>query len=768
MSDHLDLVTTLGADLAARRAPDVAVDRRLGGVERQVGDATLLGVVEVVLSVYLGEGRSRRASDVYCLLRTIAACGRTEIIRDGAVVAAPFPELREMPWPDGGKGLRALGLTRPQLGQLWLRAQHEQGSMAVLDREILCTLVPLELWGVLAALIVEGPGIVVERLERYLLELAMRPVRPNRARRPGATHSKRCLTSFATTLRRVMGILSDLHRRGAVHPSLSEWGAPPRVKVPRAAAANTDRSAPARHQLRHTYRRLDAAYKERFGVGCADDELAVLEAGVADQLVARGAWRLGRNRALFGLLCVTGSRIGAALALMLSDFNPVHVDPDGNVGPAIALRPGKTMEADDVRWKPLPTGAGQMIQAHVLLTRRLALETDGPGEFTRRRRARLPEDYPLFPASIKYLERPWHSSGFYEALAGRATGPPARQTPWFGVLRRDTQTGEAPPDGRLGYSPHALRRAALQMVRDGGREFCEERRLPHSPEVIASALLDHEIRSDPYGYADHNTLQGRERLSSLGAQIAWEMLTTDRGARRIKNAAAYREAVRKRDVLKAELDRTSREIAAAVQQARAARKVPADLLLDLLANDERSELQTRLAAVEAEIHNLIHSPRTMIAAPDDISDEQLRREIEAFEKTVRQNHAKPKRAAPHHPDPIRDWITIPELAEVLDISYPTAARWVRGEHLPHPAGDPRNPWPADNVPVDVSLGERRRRIWTGGVNAAVIRTEAQNARLAQLLAQPPKGWSDKHVSGPLRLPEPFASRREAAHDGERG
>jgi integrase len=525
------------------------------------------------------------------------------------------------------------------------------------------------------------------------------------------------------------------------------------VKVPRAAAANTDRSAPARHQLRSAYRTLDTAFKERFSVGLEGDELSVIEAVPAGQLVARGAWRLGRNRALFGLLCVTGSRIGAALALMLSDFDAEHVDPDGNVGPAVALRPGKTMEADDIRWKPLPVGAGQIIQAHVLLTRRLALETDGPGQVSRRRHDRLPKDYPLFPASVKHIERPWDRSGFYEAIAGRVSRPPVRKSPWYGVLRRETQPDHMPPGRcahRLGYSPHTLRRATLQMVREGGREFCEERRLPLSPEVIASALLDHEIRNDPYGYADLNTLQGRERLSRLGAQIAWEMLTTDRGARKMKNAIVHHEAARKRGILKAELDRKNREIAAAVHQARAARKVPAGLLLDLLVNDERTALQTRLAATETQIHNLLYDPKTLIPAPDDLSDEQLRQELEAFEKTVGRNQAQPKRTALRRPDPIRDWITIPELAEVLDISYPTAARWVRGEHLPHAAGDPRNPWQPESVPVDASLGERRRRIWTGGISPGVIRTEAQRARLAQLLAQPPKGWSAKHASAPLR------------------
>jgi len=92
---------------------------------------------------------------------------------------------------------------------------------------------------------------------------------------------------------------------------------------------------------------------------------------------------------------------------------------------------------------------------------------------------------------------------------------------------------------------------------------------------------------------------------------------------------------------------------------------------------------------------------------------------------------------------------------------------VRGEHLPHPAGDPRNPWEPASAPVDVSLGARRRRIWVGGLKPSFIRSETQRARLAHLLAQPPKGWSDKHVNAPLELPEPFASQREASSlDGE--
>jgi hypothetical protein len=629
---------------------------------------------------------------------------------------------------------------------------------------MLATLVPFELWPVLATMVVEGPGIAVERLERYLLELSMRPVRPSRAREPGATHSDRSLTSFATALRRVMGILSDLHRRGAVHPALLQWGAPPRVKIPRTAIpANTDRSSPALHRLRHALRSLDNEFKERFAVGPTDDELAAIEAIPANRLVERGAWRLGRNRALFALMCTIGSRIGATLALTVDDFEPEHIDPDGRVGPAIALRPGKVISGDDIRWKPLPNGLARMIRSHIVLTRRVALETDNPGDDARRRRDALPEDYPLFPASVKHLERAWDRSGFYEALAGRVTRPPARGRPWYPVDRRamDGKTASrAVRKATLGHSPHTLRRATKQMVRTGGIEYCGEHNIPIKPEVIADGLLDQDIRSDRYGYADLNTPAGRERLSRIGALIAWEMLRADRGARKCGDTAGLERAVRKCNILRAELDRMNGKIGAAVAEARLAKSVPADLLLDLLANDERDTISARLTEAEANVQFLLHDTRARIPMPDDMSDEALREEVEAFDKARRRLPAADRPAKTRLPDAIRDWILIREHAHVFGVVYATSARWAGNEHIRYPVGHPRHPWKNTVAPVDTSLGERRRRIWVGGINPALIHGPAQE-RLAQILAAFPTGWPEDRAKAPLVLPEPYSSQYDA-------
>jgi hypothetical protein len=46
---------------------------------------------------------------------------------------------------------------------------------------------------------------------------------------------------------------------------------------------------------------------------------------------------------------------------------------------------------------------------------------------------------------------------------------------------------------------------------------------------------------------------------------------------------------------------------------------------------------------------------------------------------------------------VRDWITIKEFHELARKSVAQVSRWVAGKHLPHPDGDPRNPWPSDEV-----------------------------------------------------------------------
>ena len=97
----------MGSVLVRSKVADPTAGRR-GVVDSQIVDPALWRVVEAVLSVYIGEGRSTDGGDLYVLARTIAACGRTAIIRDGIVVPPPYPDLRE-------RHIRQAMLTRHRL-----------------------------------------------------------------------------------------------------------------------------------------------------------------------------------------------------------------------------------------------------------------------------------------------------------------------------------------------------------------------------------------------------------------------------------------------------------------------------------------------------------------------------------------------------------------------------------------------------------------------------------------------------------------------------
>jgi hypothetical protein len=140
----------------------------------------------------------------------------------------------------------------------------------------------------------------------------------------------------------------------------------------------------------------------------------------------------------------------------------------------------------------------------------------------------------------------------------------------------------------------------------------------------------------------------------------------------------------------------------------------------------------------------------LIPVPDDIPDEQLR---DLFDQIESQIENQIIAREPTLPEPVRKppWLTVREAAELLGISYPQMARWVNVQHLPFPAGDARNPWQPNAVPVDTSLGPRRRRIAVEGINPRYIRTEGQQRRLAELLATWPKRWKETHCRAPLKL-----------------
>jgi hypothetical protein len=290
----------------------------------------------------------------------------------------------------------------------------------------------------------------------------------------------------------------------------------------------------------------------------------------------------------------------------------------------------------------------------------------------------------------------------------------------------------------------------MQMIEQAALDYLPEHHRELHSDDIFEALVDHEVPGDRHGYLDRNTLHGREILSGIATELAWQMLTTERGARRVRDSERYRDRLKRREVLEQELQRLSHEISYLLKDRPRRNGLAAQTLLELRALDEqRDQIRTRLHALDLELEKLRHDNRTQIAVPDDIPDEDL---IDQFNQIDRELNGQPGNGASTPlPKPIRDWITIPEAAGLLGVSYQQSARYANGRHLPHPPGDPRNPWPPDAVPVDTSLGPRRRRIAVEGINPTYLCTEPQQRRLAELLARWPKGWSESDCNAPLTL-----------------
>lgn len=290
-----------------------------------------------------------------------------------------------------------------------------------------------------------------------------------------------------------------------------------------------------------------------------------------------------------------------------------------------------------------------------------------------------------------------------------------------------------------GYSPQTLRRAALQLVRRGARGYCEEHDLDADPECLAEVLLDHkELKADTMGYADIDTVQGRIRWSKIAIAINWEMLTTDRGARRVPDVPRYREALELEKALGAELKREERELDQLCDSCFNA--VSSGLVVEMMvAFDRIRRIQQSLADTKETLRALERDRDSWRILPDDAPDEKG---IDL--KAVRRGESGAARTIA--PDPARWFLTVTEWAEFAG-SLATARRWAGGK-LPYRDGDPRNPWQPGQGTVDESLGPRKRRIDVDKINPRYFDTSAKRARRDEILATTPRGFTRQECARP--------------------
>jgi hypothetical protein len=270
-------------------------------------------------------------------------------------------------------------------------------------------------------------------------------------------------------------------------------------------------------------------------------------------------------------------------------------------------------------------------------------------------------------------------------------------------------------------------------------------------EQIHEALVDHAIPGDRLGYLDRNHLRGRERLSKVGTRIVWQMLATSRGARTERDHDAYQAALRQLRAIEGELTLNREQRRRVRNEAVTSRGSATTLLAAIGGIDEaRDDLERRRSEVNERIQGLRHDSASRVPVDDEVPDDEIvDRYSEIEQEILGDARCGPGEEVP--PLAVRDppWITVTELSYVSGISYPQAARWARGESLPHKPGDPRRPFEPDSLPVDESLGPRRKRIAVVGLNPTFLEFGQTSRRLAEVLAVWPKGWSPQQCAFPL-------------------
>jgi hypothetical protein len=723
MRDHL----AIGSALALKRRNDEVA--RLPRELRPSADIERLAVAATVLSRFVGEGAAKRCGDIYQLQRGLL---------EYAWISGQ--ELDARPHGRGPTVLRKHGFDRPSVRVEWSRLRGLYGIHATLGSELLFALFQPAVWRALLLLIDDGPATAVRQIEQVLNKAVATPVQTQSGQRP---RSRETLKNLAWSLTWVTKALVDMQTRGFGCGALRAWAHAPPPRIPDAPQADTDTSSPPLRLVRLKAQELDAEVGTKLKAPTVGAELEAVRSCSTDRLCNGGIWELLRFRALFLLTFVIGGRSGAVCELRRRDLVAEHVGRDGRVGPAVALRPGKIVHELEVHWKPIPPELFKRIEVFRIATDRILAESPKYAA----RRARLVErddadTRALFPKSLSQPNGPLGQGAFRLQLNGKLGG--ARHPHRFGLLR---------PDGR-GYSPHSLRACGMQAVRNAGHKYCETHEPGLSPHAIYEALVDHKLPDDPYGYLGTNTLAGRERLSKIGAQLAWDMLTGNDGARTQRDHDAYRVALERRSVLAAEHARVQAAIDDTLNASPTRGRQATDKLVAVMSlHEERDRVRERLSDLDRQLDRLRNDPSTRICVPDSILDEEIVDRFKEIEKELGPSSAR-RDSTRELPAPVRDWLALKEVALVTGYSYQQVCRWARGESLPYPDGDPRNPWSTHPLPVDSSRGPRRKRVPVGALNSAFVSTPQQKSCLAEVLSGYPQRWARTDCTTPLVFPCP--------------
>lgn len=563
--------------------------------------------------------------------------------------------------------IKQLGVSPEDLDDMWVVARSN-GNL--LPREVVEAFFPPATWPAFAALIEMGPVIAWERTENLLRSWA-RGLEPDGAKRKQrlATASVEILVnSFHRLAKELCELrkLADARQITLVPALLAGWQkdeVPARINGAQLGAvpANSDRRAPS---LRAARLALRTAHRD-------------VEARKANSHGRQFMGRFVRDRALLAVFLVLGGRLAAIVQLKRSDFVRFHRS-GGHEGPALMLRPGKSIQRETVRAKFLPPEVGDWIQEWIDY---VGINDD--------------PDAPLWPVSRK-TRRPLDRQGAYCAIV-RLFGPFV-------------------PDRTC--SPHTLRHLCEKLAFQAGMDWLAENRerllqdeglsgMPSSPQTFADSLLDHAMMSVQDRYKDVASELGRETWARIAAEGVWALVWGEKGSPKGPDLERIQQACLRVEEAEARSADVSGRLIQLQAQKRVLRQEGDDETLEVkrlvqlllrtdAVADEIAATSAELVEAEKELEHarteLERAKESFVPLPDDADIAMIERGAALLDSERTEAGADGGESIALK---LRDRITPREFQWAMGgpsvISEVTLRRYMRGQ-LPHPTGDRRNLW----------------------------------------------------------------------------
>lgn len=707
-----------------------------------------LDLVRTVIAAFVGPTTDAKRVLGYQLARLVSGAARADIPAERVAGAEVEPRLAAIE-PGAPKAqqttvsrMAAYGLSDQEIRRAWLDV-NTRAFPRFDDDLVTAVLFPPRLWPLLAAIVAEGPDAFHRRRHAFLRELRADSTREGK---PGLTEGT--VDTYLATQQRLAGTLVALQARGYPDAGVARWTSiPPKpAKGDYGVPRKTDRTAPSPVLVRSVMRPWWLYTVER----------------------TRGARRLGASGAghtllrdflAVSLLCLTGVRRSTLSSMRISGFDPEHVFPEGDVGPAVHLLIVKTRTQNSIwRWKAIPEALTPYMLFMQEVFNHSGQEPDAPfwtAEIYPDPDSGHPVPATWTPAHLLQGNRSSYRSGLRngrDAARKRAEAQGLLPEQVAEIVEAVTTREGTPlfrrPGGQPweGYCAHTLRGYAFQLYCEAADRYLRsDEGVQFAGRVdkysIAEAICDHNVVRDPYGYGQAQKDEYREQWSYRLASIAWDLMVGDLGAPMgidvdrvaaieadIQSLEDHRDVQRQvkvavRAALASEMDRlgdedlvlprgfakmSESELNAHLTMQRGERRQRTRVLID--GADEKLEEATR---VIAELDVELHDKREEL--------KQARAALVPVPERVPADYVAPGGQRTYLPDeptdgerrrslvPRRQLIRIPELADILGIGPLQVSRYLQPDHPVHDSAQVRVPWTPDDLRAGRVLFELNKK-----------------------------------------------------------